>query len=219
MAIVAAAGAILSSAGIVAADTTATWGSGVSGSWTSTTAWSIHPNYPQNGAPSGVDYQALINAAGGTAYTVTLNSTVSVDGLTLNSNAATLGQTAGTFTTNTLDINAGSYFLEGGAASLVATTMTVGLGAYFYEYGGTLSCPSVSAANQVYIDGGTLNGVHATSGNLTQDSEGELVTITDGLSGNGLNSAQFSDVSFNGGSQTVDDINLSTNSVVPGESK
>jgi len=78
------------------ADITATWTSATSGDWTSTSAWSTTPVYPNNGALPGVNYLAQISATG-SAYTVALDSDITIDGLTINSANATLDQTSGTF--------------------------------------------------------------------------------------------------------------------------
>jgi hypothetical protein len=45
--------------GVVGAtEITSTW-SGNTGNWTDPTQWSTNPNYPNNGTPSGTDYDAV----------------------------------------------------------------------------------------------------------------------------------------------------------------
>jgi len=73
-----------------AQDTTANWFSETSGNWTAASLWSTNPNYPNNGTPSGTNYAAVISATGGTPYTVTLDSTITLDTLSIGSSDATL---------------------------------------------------------------------------------------------------------------------------------
>ena len=81
--------------------TTITWGSAATGNWTTATNWS------PNTVPSGTSYIAQINAVG-SPYTVTLDSSETIAGLTLNSSAATLAMG-----TNTLTIgNSGTGFAK-----------------------------------------------------------------------------------------------------------
>jgi hypothetical protein len=139
---------------VASADTTATWTSETSGNWTSTTLWSTSPNFPSNGTPAGVDYQALINAMGGTAYTVTLNTNVSVDSLMLDSADATVDQTAGTLSPGSLNIAAGNYELDGGTIS--GGTVTGSTGTLLNASSGTLD--------------GTPSGGITLAGTLLQNS-------------------------------------------------
>ena len=95
-------------------DTLSQWVAAVSGNWTDPTKWD--DGEPNNG---GSDFDASI-AASGTAYTVTLNSNITVDGLTLNSANATVDQTSGTLTLangGTAALTAGTYDLDGGTIS------------------------------------------------------------------------------------------------------
>src|SRR5947209_2557339 len=57
---------------------------GAAGNWTTTTTWQggVVPN---NGTPLGATYNAFLdNANGGTAYTVTLDSGITVNALTIS---------------------------------------------------------------------------------------------------------------------------------------
>ena len=79
----------------------------------------------------------------GPAYTVTLNSNVTVDSLTLNSANATLNQTGGTLSAvNGISVQAGAFGLSG---TVLNTTVATSGGSVITAYGGTL-------------DGVTLNG-------------------------------------------------------------
>jgi hypothetical protein len=95
------------------------WALPVSDSWTSTTAWSNAPVFPNNDTPDAGDfYSAIIGASGG-PYTVSLNSDITISNLTLSSADATLQQTGGTL--RLVDgggtISAGDYVLAGGTLS------------------------------------------------------------------------------------------------------
>ncbi len=178
---------------VATADTTAMWTSQTSGNWTDPTHWSTNPNYPNNGTPVGTDYQALIDATGLSPFTVTLNSNVSLDGLSLNSSKATLSQTGGTLQVNTLGLNAGSYTINGG----------------------TLTNSDVVEANgdALIVQSGTLNGVTVQGGNVNLASYGSSSTVQNGISipngsldlpaPNLLNNAGSTAVTFDGASQTI----------------
>ena len=71
-------------------------GSAVSDSWTSPTAWTINPAYPNNGQPNPADlYNAIVNVSTGTPYTITLPTDITISSLLLNSPDATIQQQAG----------------------------------------------------------------------------------------------------------------------------
>ncbi len=178
------------------ADTTATWVSETSGDWTNTTQWSTAPNYPENGSPAGVNYQALINATGGTPYTATIDSDVSVDGITINSADATVDQSSGTLTAGTINIENGAYALEGGTISNttfdVSNTDSFDIGTATLD-GAAINMPAQSSnliqvTNSLYVRNG-LTGNNA-----------ELLLATD----TGFGSTMY----FDGPSQTVDGITI-----------
>src|SRR5205823_2644626 len=55
----------------------ASWVAPVSDSWTSPTAWTINPGYPNNGQPNPADlYNAIVNVSTGVAYTISLPSDI-----------------------------------------------------------------------------------------------------------------------------------------------
>ncbi|MGA2440612.1 MAG: PEP-CTERM sorting domain-containing protein [Tepidisphaeraceae bacterium] len=176
-----------------AADTTATW-IGASGNWTDPTQWSTNPNYPNNGTPTGTDYQALIDTDGGGPYSVTLNSDTTIDSLTLNNANATLDHTGGTLTAGQIDINAGAYDLNGGTIA----NATVNL----------------SASGQFQIENGTLNGVTVTGGDLQTVDRYARVIIQNGLTMDNHNLVLGTDASvfFDGSSQTIDNLNMTVGS-------
>ena len=83
-------------AGVTA--TPANWLNPASGVWTDAAKWSTSPTFPNNGAPNAGDHYDALIAAIGSPYTVTLNTNVGVDSLTLDSPDATLLHTEGKLT-------------------------------------------------------------------------------------------------------------------------
>jgi hypothetical protein len=140
-----------------ATEITSTW-SGNTGNWTDPTQWSTNPNYPNNGTPSGTTYDAVINAPGAGPHTVTLNSNVTTDSVTLDFANATLSQTGGTLTTSTFDVAAGTYVLTGGSLQIDAngplglSPSLVNAGTIRATGGGTLSFGGTNFNNS----GGTM---------------------------------------------------------------
>src|ERR1700690_4048497 len=106
-AVAAAAAAVFVPAFAGASEITSNW-SGNTGNWTDPTQWTTNPNYPNNGTPAGTEYDAVIDAPGAGPYTVTLNSNVTTDSVTLNSPNATLLETAGTLSSLVLNVSAGT---------------------------------------------------------------------------------------------------------------
>src|ERR1700728_2714603 len=135
----------LATSALNAADTTATWQSPTSGDWSRAANWSTSPNAPDNGTPSGVDYQAAI-AATGSNYTVSLDSNITVDALTINSANASMQQTSGTLQAGIVNIEAGSYTLNGG-------TIQSGI-------------INQAQANLLSVEDGVLDGVTLEGGDL-----------------------------------------------------
>lgn len=92
---------------VAAAD--CTWSTASSDFWTTDTAWSncaaAIPNAPTD--------TALI-AAEGTDYTVTLDSDIELDSLTVDSPNAVVAHTSGALTFNSMSIVQGTYDLNGG---------------------------------------------------------------------------------------------------------
>src|SRR5689334_11195285 len=78
----------------------ASWVNPVSDSWTSTTAWSTAPVFPNIDQPNPGDfYNAFITAGGGVGYSVTLDTDITLSKLTINSSVTTLVQNTGTLRT------------------------------------------------------------------------------------------------------------------------
>ena len=60
----------------------ASWAAPVSDSWTSPTAWTINPAYPNNGQPNPADlYNAIVNVGTGTPYTISLPTDITISSL------------------------------------------------------------------------------------------------------------------------------------------
>ena len=99
-----------------AADFSCLWTTGTSGFWNVAGNWSTcNGTIPNNG---GSTFDATIAAAG--TYTVTLNTAVSLNKLTLNAAGATVDHTAGTLTMapgGVITIQTGAYRLNGGTIS------------------------------------------------------------------------------------------------------
>lgn len=93
---------------------TSIWSPSVSGNWNTAGRWTP-AGVPNNGTPTASSRYDAIIAATGSPYTVTLNGSVAVDSLTLNSVHATIDHTSGTLNlTNDLILNAGTYQFNGG---------------------------------------------------------------------------------------------------------
>src|SRR5256885_7454114 len=117
----------------------ASWAAPVSDSWTSPTAWSINPAYPNNGQPNPADlYNAIVNVGTGTAYTISLPTDITISSLLLNSPDATIQQQGGLLriVDNGLNINAGKYQMDGGELN---TDEAVSIKTRFNWNGGALS--------------------------------------------------------------------------------
>src|SRR5580658_4621948 len=120
----------------VLGDTAAAWNTDAGGDWATASNWSTNPNYPNNGTPSGTDYAATIAATGSQFYGVTIDSNITVDSLTLNSNKVQVTQSSGTVDLGTANFTSGGYFLTGGS----------------------LNNTTINSSSNFFIDGGTLNG-------------------------------------------------------------
>jgi fibronectin-binding autotransporter adhesin len=172
---------------VARADTTAFWSNPVSGVWASTTKWSTDPNYPHNGKPTGVDYTAVINVAGTSTYTITLNSSpITIDGLTIDSAQAILEQIGGSFTPGPVNIDAGIFEISDSAASVNDSAIdvgpidtTVGPQATLELYAGSINGGSVLAnglGSYVQLDAGFT----FTGGATVTAENGAQVTLQNG---------------------------------------
>ena len=141
----------------VTATGTVEWAAALDGKWIQASNWSpaIVPNNGQPTPPSA--YDVLIDQTGA-PYIVTLDGTVGVNSIVLNSTAAALSHTSGILTIQgLLDVKSGSYLLRGG--TLAGATLT---GAGSISLDGTLN--GVTIANSVSV----TNGAHVTvNGGLT----------------------------------------------------
>jgi phage baseplate assembly protein gpV len=118
----------------------ASWVNPVSDSWTSTTAWSIAPVFPNIDQPNlGDFYNAFITAGGGVGYTITLDTDITLSKLTVNSSVATLVQDTGTLRT-----------LDGG--------FNLAAGTFRMQDGVLYSDDPMTVAGTFVWNGGTLSG-------------------------------------------------------------
>jgi hypothetical protein len=192
-AVASVAATIASNALVAHANVTASWTSETTDLWTNAADWSSSPNYPNNNTPPSTVYDAFINATGGTPYTVTLNSGVTLDALTIGSPDATLDVSyGGTLSPSTLNLSAGTLQLQGGGTIA----------------GGTLNLSGGSLA----FNNGTLSAVSVTGGDLQLQNGGSL-TIENGITVADhnldlLNGYGFTYLTFDGPSQTLNNLNI-----------
>jgi hypothetical protein len=174
------------------AATTANWINSVSANWTVAADWSTNPVFPQNNSPAGVTYQAVVAVAGGP----TINSNITIDGLTINATGALVTQSAGVFTVGSLAVSKGTYRLSGGTLS----------------GGSTGALASVTGTGQFQFISGTLDhltisGVSA----ISLSSSSSVLTVTNGLdlSGSAINlSSASAKIAFDGPSQAIDHLTI-----------
>ncbi len=170
-----------------AADTVVNWAAPTDGAYTTAGNWSPAV------VPNGSGYAANVSAAG-SAYTVTIDASAAVDGLTVNSADATVVQADGTYTFHTLNLSAGVYDLsaENSATTNVLAGGTINL------LGGTLQ-----------LDEGTLSGVTVAGGDL--DATDAILYVQNGLSLSGhtlqLGTGEINLV-LSGPSQTLDHLTI-----------
>ena len=137
-----------------ASDFSCNWTTGASGTWNVASNWSTcNSTFPNNSAQT---YDATIAATG--TYTVTLNSTVLLNNLTINAAGATLNQTASTLTIaagGIINIQAGTYRLASGTL-VGGTVQQSATGSIVFSNGN-------NTLNGVTING-TLNVADSTGG-------------------------------------------------------
>ncbi len=145
----------------------ANWLNAVTGSWTDPTQWSSNPLFPNNGN-GGANYNVTITATG-SAYNVNLGSTITVDGLTVGSAAATLNDTGGTLTAlSGITLSAGTLNLNGGTIANTTINVTGGSLVIAANQGNLLNAVTVNGdimlsgtSSVTKIDGGTtFNNAH-----------------------------------------------------------
>src|SRR4051794_23783740 len=81
-------GAAMAAVGIsyrAGAQTIATWVNPIDGNWVDSSRWSTGTFYPNNGSPTPADLYWVTIGSSGAPYTVTLNTRVSIDRLTVTS--------------------------------------------------------------------------------------------------------------------------------------
>ncbi|HEX4054543.1 MAG TPA: hypothetical protein VHX86_09790 [Tepidisphaeraceae bacterium] len=158
----------------VHAQTTASWNGG-SGNWTTASDWSTNPVYPNNGTPTGTTYQAVV-AASGSPYTLTDNSTIAVDGLTVESASATVSL-SGMLTLSTLNLDQGVFSLQTGGTLSGGSSggaVTVQNGAQFNLLGGTLENSTFTGSD--VVQSGTFSGVTISPGTTITDSSSLILS-------------------------------------------
>ncbi|XAL99574.1 PEP-CTERM sorting domain-containing protein [Phycisphaeraceae bacterium D3-23] len=152
------------------AQTDAFWSNAADGNWTTASNWSVDPAVPFNGFPNPLDrYEVWINATG-SPYTVTLDFSIEVDSLTVDSADATVHHTDNQINLNggMLDLRAGHYQLDGGTLGNMTITSsggTFGFGPGDQTFDGIIfdqvdlfGAPGqrIFAPNNFAINGGTL---------------------------------------------------------------
>ncbi|MGH7177426.1 MAG: beta strand repeat-containing protein [Tepidisphaeraceae bacterium] len=146
----------------------ASWVSAVSGSWTDPARWSSGPNFPNNEAPPGTTYNAIISA-GPTPYTVDFNTQAGVVAMTMDSANATLAIAGGTLTVGGAVSIAGHITQTAGAVTQSASNVIINLhGAATWDLsGGTLSAGSFLVIGALAADAPvfTLSGTGVITSN------------------------------------------------------
>ncbi len=99
----------------IRAQTALQWQFPADGNWTDPTQWIGGTAFPNNGQPDPADtYDAVIDATG-SPYTVTLDSDIAINGLTVDSPDALIEHNAGALTVSgVFDLESGTYRLNGG---------------------------------------------------------------------------------------------------------
>jgi fibronectin-binding autotransporter adhesin len=174
------------------ADVTATWVGG-SGNWTTAADWSTNPNYPNNGTPSGTDYDVEAGSTGTGSYAVTLSSSVQIDGLSLDNSGATVDvATGGSLTLTTLNANSGLFELTGGtlnAASSSGDLFTVGPTGSLSIASGTINGGELNSSTPVTVISGTFNNVLFDADTTVNVASGGNVTLNNNWTAATINAA------------------------------
>ena len=143
-----------------ASDFSCVWTTGTSGFFNVAGNWSTcNGTIPNNG---GSTFDATIAAAG--TYTVTLNTAISLNNLTLNAAGATVDHTSGVLTMapgGVINIQAGAYRLSGGTISGGTIQQTGSNGLQFTSSSGTLDGVTVRGTLDL---SGTSNRVRVING-------------------------------------------------------
>jgi hypothetical protein len=207
--------ALSASFGPALGDVSESWIAASGGNWANAAKWSPNTNYPNNGTPAGTDYQASISLPGSKAYTVTVNSNIAVDALTVNSPNATMDiASGGLLTVGSLDTNNGTFEVMAGgtlAAANSSAVYTIGPNGQFELVSGTITGGTLSASGQTFdLVSGALNGVTLNTPNITTGFPNEVpLDITDNLTGVGQTisiGGPAEALIFDGPSQAINDI-------------
>ena len=177
------------------ADTTAEWIGGT-GNWTTASNWSTNPNYPNNGTPSGTNYQAIIDQPESAEYVIIQSGNNTVDSISLSSTNAALVDISGTMTIGGMAISGGTFRLQGGILS-----------------GGTSGAlVTLTSSSQFTIFEGTLNGISFSGADLNVGTSA-FFNVYNGLSlsGYSLNIAGGDILSFQN-SLTIDKLAINSTS-------
>jgi fibronectin-binding autotransporter adhesin len=178
-------------------DTIAEWQSTLGGTWNSAANWSTNPNFPNNGTPTGTNYQANFDLTAASNYTVSTSgiTTLAVDAINITSPNAVVQQNGTSLTVGGINMTAGTYQFRSGTLSGAAPGSTV----------------SIAPTATFQLSGGTLNQLTFTGSNVGCVSASKTITVTNGLNFSGfqLNANQNTlTFNFDGASQTLDQIVL-----------
>ncbi len=161
------------------------WTSAVNGSWEDASKWSGNV-VPSNDHPQGSAYDVVI-AATGPSYFVSLDASVAVNSITLDSSAATLAVQSGwAIQSSQIDVQAGALSFDGnsltGARVQGAGSITFGhVTLSGVTFAATINAGGLESTGPLAFDGGTLllgnlgGGVHFTSGSSLLAGTGTIV--------------------------------------------
>lgn len=166
--------AIVGFSGWTQAQTSVSWLSAVSGTWTDASKWSSIPVYPNNGTPSGSTYFATVSASGA-PYLVRLSSSATISGLTIDSTAATVliggpDTSGGTLTVfGAIDVQNGTLAIGGGGRLRAATVSGSANATFSLTRGSELDAVTL-ALNTSVVDGVRVyNGLNLSGNRFTLD--------------------------------------------------
>lgn len=162
-----------------AAHLTAVWKNNISGNWSDFGNWTLSPAqnaFPDNGADT---FDATVGLTGSPSYTVTLNTAVTVDNLTLGGTNSTISQTGAVNVLKTLTVSSGTFDLAGGTLTTAAANLTGGV---LKLSGGSLTPTDITLGGGTIL-GGTITSSGAGKLRLTNVSTNTLdgVNVVGGL--------------------------------------
>jgi hypothetical protein len=152
-AMVCAASCLAAPAAAWALPTVTQWTTAASGLWTEGARWSSAPHSPDNGVPSAADEYAVVVAATGSPYTVTLRDDVAIDSLTIDSPNATVALGSSRLVTPSIQIDRGTLLLGAellgvfeGNAEIVGATIT-GAGSLVASASSRMATPTLDGVS------------------------------------------------------------------------